>query len=110
MVPQNPRKAGPTGPNTCFLPTSFTPEGLGQIGSAAARFFRGPGIINTDFGLQKTIAVRESIKILLRGEVFNIFNHTNFNNPVGDITSSQFGEVTSTMAPRIRQVSARFIW
>jgi hypothetical protein len=61
VVIQNNAQSAPIGPNTYFLPSSFTLEGLGPIGNAAARFFHGPGIINTDFGLQKTIAVRESM-------------------------------------------------
>ena len=107
---QNPRNGGPNGPNTYFLPNSFTTETLGVTGNAAARFFHGPGIINTDFGLGKRIPITESKAIQIRAEFFNIFNHTNFNNPVGNIASSQFGEVTSAQAPRIGQISAKFIF
>jgi len=46
----------------------------------------------------------------LRGEFFNIFNHTQFNNPDGNFTSSLFGVVTSARDPRIGQVSAKFAW
>jgi hypothetical protein len=46
----------------------------------------------------------------IRGELFNIFNHAQFNNPGGNIDSSSFGIVTSARAPRIGQLSAKFIW
>jgi hypothetical protein len=110
VVTQDPRKSGPNGPNTYFLPSAFTQEALGQTGNSASRFFHGPGIINTDFGMTKMTRITESISFQIRAEFFNIFNHANFNNPVGNITSSQFGEVTSAMAPRIGQVSAKLVW
>ncbi len=110
VVTQNPRKSGPNGPNTYFLPSAFASEQLGVIGDAAPRFFHGPGIINTDFGITKLVPITESMAIQLRGEFFNVFNHANFNTPVGNFASGQFGEVTSARAPRIGQVSAKFIW
>jgi hypothetical protein len=110
VVIQNARNSGPTGPNTYFLPTSFTSGPLGTFGDANRQFFHGPGIVNTDFALMKTVHIRESMSILIRGEFFNIFNHTQFNNPVGNFSSSQFGEVTSARPPRIGQLSAKFFF
>ncbi len=46
----------------------------------------------------------------IRGEFFNIFNHAQFSNPSGDISSANFGNVTNARDPRIGQVSAKFIW
>ncbi len=110
VVIQNPRLAGPNGANTYFLPSAFTSDVLGYYGDANRQFFHGPGIINTDFGMSKRIPITESMAVELRGEFFNIFNHTNFNNPSGNFSSSLFGVVTSASAPRIGQVSAKFYW
>jgi Carboxypeptidase regulatory-like domain len=110
VVVQNARNSGPTGPNTYFLPTSFTSGPLGSFGDANRSFFSGPGIVNTDFALMKRIPVTESMSFMIRAEFFNIFNHTQFSNPVGNFSSSQFGEVTSARAPRIGQISAKFLW
>ena len=107
---QNARNSGPTGPNTYFLPTSFTSGPLGTFGNSNRSFFSGPGLVNTDFALMKRIPVTESMSFMIRAEFFNIFNHTQFNNPVGNYSNSQFGEVTTARAPRIGQVSAKFIW
>ena len=30
---------------------------------------------------------------------FNVFNHPNFANPVGDISSGEFGTIQSTVVP-----------
>jgi len=110
VVIQNPDLAGPNGANTYFLPSAFTSDVLGYFGDANRQFFHGPGIINTDFGMSKRIPITESIAVELRGEFFNIFNHTNFNNPSGNFSSSLFGVVTGAGAPRIGQVSAKFYW
>lgn len=39
--------------------------------------FRGPGYWNVDFGLFKNFHLRENMRIQLRGEFYNVFNHAN---------------------------------
>jgi len=46
----------------------------------------------------------------LRFEMFNVFNHTNFQGVVGNAASSQFGQVTNSAPARIGQISAKFIF
>jgi hypothetical protein len=110
VVIQDPRKAGPNGPNTYFLPDAFASDTLGHFGNANQRFFHGPGIVNTDFGMSKRVRISESIAAELRGEFFNIFNHTQFYNPNGNFSDSLFGVVTNARSPRIGQLSAKFYW
>jgi hypothetical protein len=118
---QNPRAT--PGTWTYFSQSSFTAtacdlssQGVligpdcGSFGTANRRFFHGPGFNNTDLGVTKIIPVTESKSFEIRGEFFNIFNHAQFINPSGDISSSTFGEVTQARAPRIGQVSAKFVW
>src|ERR1700691_6063098 len=95
---------------------ALTPAGVltgpdcGSFGTANRRFFHGPGFNNTDLGLSKMIPLNDAMHFEIRGEFFNIFNHAQFNNPAGDISSSTFGNVTSARDPRIGQVSAKFVW
>jgi hypothetical protein len=111
VVTQDPRKAGPNGANTYFLPDAFASGPLGQFGNANRQFFHGPGISNTDFGLMKRTQIRETTGFEIRVEFFNIFNHAQFNNPDGNFNGDQFGVVTSTRARgREGQVSAKFYW
>jgi hypothetical protein len=91
-------------------PGVLTGTDCGSFGTANRRFFHGPGFNNTDLGMTKMIPLNEAMHIEIRGEFFNIFNHTQFNNPTGDISSSNFGNVTSARDPRIGQVSAKFVW
>jgi hypothetical protein len=110
VVTQNPHQPGPNGPNTYFLPGAFAPETYGGFGTASRRFFHGPGILNTDFGLEKVTSITETISLQFRAEFFNIFNHTQFNNPSGNYNSSTFGVVTSARDPRIGQLSVKVLW
>lgn len=82
----------------------------GSFGTANRRFFHGPGFNNTDLGITKMIPLNEAMHFEIRGEFFNIFNHAQFYNPAGDISDSNFGNVTSARDPRIGQVSAKFVW
>jgi hypothetical protein len=88
----------------------LTGPDCGSFGTANRRFFHGPGFNNTDLGMSKMIPVNEAMHFEIRGEFFNIFNHTQFNNPAGDVSSANFGNVTSARDPRIGQVSAKFVW
>jgi len=108
---QDPRQAGPNGPNTFFLPDAFTSGPLGNFGNANRQFFHGPGLNNTDFGIAKRTVIKESMAFEIRAEFFNIFNHAQFNNPDGNFNSDLFGVVTSTRLPgREGQISAKFFW
>jgi hypothetical protein len=82
----------------------------GSFGTANRRFFHGPGINNTDLGISKRIPVTESKAFEIRAEFFNVFNHAQFLNPSGDISSGSFGNVTNARDPRIGQVSGKFVW
>jgi hypothetical protein len=108
IVTEDPRS---TSKHYYFQKSAFAANDvLGTFGTANRRFFHGPGILNTDFGMSKRIPITESMAVEFRGEFFNIFNHAQFRNPGGDISSSRFGRVTSARDPRIGQVSARFYW
>ncbi len=110
VVTQNAHNPGPNGPNTYFLPDAFATETYGGFGTANRRFFHGPGFLNTDFALEKNTKVTETTSVQFRAEFFNIFNHTQFNNPNGNFSSSQFGVVNSARDPRIGQLSMKFLF
>ena len=68
--------------------------------------FRGPSYWNADLGIIKTFQITERVRFQFRTEMFNAFNHPNFDNPrsasVGSPTlgSSQFGRTCcTTVAP-----------
>jgi hypothetical protein len=57
---------------------------------------RGDGINMWDFGLFKSITLREGIRLQIRCEAEGAMNHTNFAAPNTTPTSSLFGQVTAT--------------
>lgn len=52
----------------------------GQDG-AGRNIFTAPGYWNIDLGFIKTFAITERVKLQFRTEMFNAFNHANFDNP-----------------------------
>jgi hypothetical protein len=71
---------------------------------------RGPYLFNWDLSLLKQVPVHESIRMELRGELFNALNQVNFQAPSGNGTVyglPQFGTITATYDPRIIQVAAK---
>ncbi len=101
----NPRSGQPY-----FNAALFAPEQLGQLGSASRRFFHGPGLNNFDLALLKDLRLTESMSFQFRAEFFNVFNHAQFLNPIGNIDSTSFGDVTGAANPRIGQFAVKFLF
>jgi hypothetical protein len=109
---------GDRGINGMFNTSVIAMPALGTVGNAPKDVFRDPGIINSDVTLFKNIPLgNEQRTLQLRWEVYNIFNHTNFDgvdndarfNPAtGEQVNARFGQPTSARNPRLMQVSLRF--
>jgi Carboxypeptidase regulatory-like domain/TonB dependent receptor len=65
----------------CFVSgsTVITPPLYGAQGNMARNIFRGPSFRNWDFSVSKRWKFSDRISLQLRGEFFNILNHTNFD-------------------------------
>jgi hypothetical protein len=63
---------------------------------------------NWDMALKKELKLTESKRLEFRGEFFNTFNHSQFQNPDGNILSSSFGFVLAARSARIGQVAIKF--
>jgi hypothetical protein len=84
---------------------------FGFVGSSPRTICCGPGISETDFAVMKHIAVTEHKYFEFRAEIFNLFNHTQFFNPDGNITDgAQFGQVTQAKDPRLIQFALKFFF
>jgi hypothetical protein len=80
---------------------------LGTYGNTQRTVCCGPGIANVDMTLEKSTKIGERVNTLFRVDFFNLFNHTQFYNPVGDATSLQFGQVTTARDPRLIQFALK---
>ncbi len=96
----------------------FARPAVGGVGSGAAaqRYaFRGPGVNNWDLTFFKNIPIKEKITFQIRWEMYNAFNHTQFNgvdagsrfDAKGAQINTQFGQITSSRSPRIQQLAVR---
>jgi hypothetical protein len=120
--PRTPQTFNSRTGNFYFNPANFSTAGLSSSSTASVtnpalrtygtlprNAFRGPGRTNFDFAVAKnTRLIGEKLNMELRAEFFNLFNHTEFRDPVTSITSNLFGQVTSTFDPRIIQFALRF--
>jgi hypothetical protein len=90
-------------PDSAFDTTFFskTPP-TGRVGTAGRDQYYGPGLANYDFSAAKNFPLgTERIRLQLRADLFNIFNHTNFSNPVSNESSSSFGKITATVGSAV---------
>jgi Carboxypeptidase regulatory-like domain/TonB dependent receptor len=87
-----------------------------QIPGDAPRYFsnlRADGIHNVDFNLYKEFVPKEDMKVQVRAEFYNLFNHPRFAPPDTAFApaDTQFGIISSTAAgylPRRLQLGVRF--
>ena len=76
---------------SCQAPGTFGNEGRDVV--------HGPGTIQWDMAISRLFPIRESVKLEIRGDFFNIMNHANWNNPSTALNSSTFGQVTAFGSP-----------
>jgi hypothetical protein len=70
-----------------FNPNCFNQEAFGTLGNFAREGLVGPALVDVDLGILKTTKIRENMTLQFRGELFNIFNHTNLSLPTSAVFS-----------------------
>ncbi|HWY58920.1 MAG TPA: carboxypeptidase-like regulatory domain-containing protein [Terriglobales bacterium] len=85
--------------NPCLLTSNFA-DPFDTFGNQGRNQFRGPGYFDTDFAVEKGFGIPkwEGAQFSIGARFFNIFNHPNFNFPIENANSSQFGQITSTIS------------
>lgn len=106
----NPNSGAPHTTQQWFNIAAFAPVPAGQArpGNSGRGVVRGPGIERWDFSAFKNIRIREAMRFQFRGELFNIFNHTNFDTLRLTFGPSNFGQVATVRDPRILQLAMKF--
>jgi hypothetical protein len=83
----------------------------GQNGQVGRNLFRAAGIVNTDFTLIKNFRLREGHALVLRIEVFNLWNRTHFGQPVRLLEAPGFGQsVDTVLTPRQLQFALKYVF
>jgi hypothetical protein len=102
-----------------FNTAAFARPARGVAGDSPRDVIRMPGLHNSDITVFKNIPLDGGGRRLqLRWEIYNVFNHTQFNavdrtarfDAAGNQVNARFGQVTSTRAPRIMQIAVRFVF
>ena len=93
-----------------FDQSAFTDPGFDVKGNSGPGTVRGPGQNNWNLTLAKTFAATEKLNVEFRVEMYNLFNHTQFNNidtNFSTFTGSTFGWTTNSYDGRFVQFCLR---
>jgi hypothetical protein len=80
----NPNFIGPVilgGANQYFNPNAFIQPLPGTYGNLGRNTLNAPGLVSTDIAIARKFSLTERLNLQFRAEIFNLFNHTNFNAP-----------------------------
>jgi hypothetical protein len=98
-------------PTAIVDPQTLNSEFATDVGNVGRNILRGPAQSDIDVSIAKKFSLSESTRIEFRTDFFNVLNHPNQDNPVSDITSSEFGKVVSySSSPRIAQFALRVVF
>ena len=83
--------------SSAFSPATATPTGFGN---QARNQFVGPRFFDSDLSVVKNTQIPgwEKAQLGIGVQFFNLFNNANFDQPVQDVSSSQFGTVINTVS------------
>jgi len=100
---------------------AFAVPGAGVLGSLGALSVYGPSFSEIDMSISRTFKIRESLRMDIRGDAFNLPNSMRpggSNQGAGTVTTpvnstfgaGTFGSITNAYDPRILQMSAKFVF
>ncbi len=93
-----------------FDKNAFARPASGTFGTQTRNGLRNPPFWTTDFGLRKTIPLRDQQRIQLRLETFNLLNHPNWGGANSNPTSGSFGLITGKTGERRIQLAAKYMF
>jgi len=84
---------------------------LGNFGTMGRNVLRLNGERNFDWNIFKNFSVSENVKFQIRGEFYNLFNNTSFQQAQGTITAPDFGQYNVVgQDARTIQLGVRFVF
>ncbi len=97
-------------PDQWFNTSAFVIPSPGTFGNSGRNILDGPGYQSFNMALSKNTALSERFRLQFRTEVFNLFNHPNFNLPDNFLLSPTFGRITSARDPRHIQFGLKLLF
>jgi hypothetical protein len=102
----NPNFSGPLylkTPARWINPGAYQIGPLGQLGNVSRGSFNGPNLVDADLSVMKSTKLSEAAMLDIRGDFFNVLNHTNFSLPNSTIFNGNAGNPISN--PQAGQIS-----
>jgi hypothetical protein len=93
-----------------FNTAAFATPAAFTFGNLGRNTIIGPGLVNLDFTLAKSLRITEAVRVQFRAEAFNFFNHPNFNLVGRIVNDATFGQVQSQLDPRQLQFGVKVIF
>jgi hypothetical protein len=90
-----------------FDPSVFV--AVNRFGNLGRNAVIGPAFHNTDLSVIKHLEAAGGVRLQLRVDVFDLFNHPNFGPPGNIVGSPDFGKITRTRLPTGEAGSSRQI-
>jgi hypothetical protein len=87
---------------------ALTPASAGSGGNAPRNFARGFDATQANLALRREIPLHNSVRVQLRAEAFNIFNHPNFGYVDPNLDDQTFGQATHSLSQSLGTVSALY--
>ncbi len=93
-----------------FNPAAFVvpPPSENRQGSLGRNVLRGFGANQLDLSLRRTFGLTETVNLQFRADGFNILNSANFANPIGIVSSGNFGRSTQMLGNGLGGLSALY--
>ena len=91
-------------------PGAFGLPAVGTLGNMGPRNIQGPNQWNFDVALSRIFKLRESQRLEVRAEAYNVTNSLRPGNPVANFTSAIFGQINTSGDPRIMQFALKYVF
>ena len=106
----SPKLSNPT-PLNWFNKAAFVKNAPYTYGTASRNTIIGPGLVQLDTSLMKSIVFGDRIATQFRWDVFNVANHPIFALPNTALNSVSYGQISSTnVDSREMQISMRIVF
>jgi hypothetical protein len=93
-----------------FNTAAFSQPANLTFGNEGVGIVRAPGMVDFDASLARMFRITERIRAELRGEFFNVFNHTNLALPGSTFGSANFGVISTSGPARQIELGARVLF
>ncbi len=93
-----------------FTRAAFANNAAGTYGNLGRDALRQPGQWDIDAAVSRKFHLSERQLLEVRGEAFNLLNHTNLGPATTTLNSGSFGQITTAGSPRICEFALKYIF